>query len=512
MMTKVRKYSVSESEPIRIPGSADSTYLCNRSHSILTSNMSILHSFNKDTICAVATASGVGGIAVIRVSGAEALSIALRLFSPKGKALSPESIRPRHAYYGEVWHECELIDELILTYFHAPHSFTGEDTIELACHGSVYIRRRLLEVLMAEGCRLAQPGEFTRRAYLNGRMDLSSAEAVADIIASESKAQHQMAMKQLRGGYSEELNALREELLRLTGLMELELDFPEEDVEFADRTELLALCDHIELKLQKLIDSYRLGNAVKRGIPVVIVGTTNVGKSTLLNTLLGEERAIVSDIHGTTRDTIEDTMHIGGYLFRFVDTAGLRETADTIESLGIERSRSKIKEADIILAVVDGTRISEANQLDYIKSIWVEREERTVILLVNKSESLTETDRIGLSEALQTKLSTPTRPIFISAREAKGIDELKGELTRVMDTSGANEADLIVSNARHHQLLGEAFEALQRMRSGFDMGLSTDLLTLDLRHAITSIGEITGREITSDDTLHYIFAHFCIGK
>lgn len=467
---------------------------------------------DKSTICAVSTAPGVGGIAVIRVSGPEALPVALRLFRYGGETPVAESVKPRYAYYGEVIAGDELIDEVVLTYFRAPHSFTGEDTVEISCHGSVYIRRRLLESLVGEGCQMAQPGEFTRRAYLNGRMDLSSAEAVADIIASESKAQHQMAMKQLRGGYSEELNALREELLRLTGLMELELDFPEEDVEFADRTELLALCDQIELKLKKLIDSYRLGNAVKRGIPVAIVGTTNVGKSTLLNTLLGEERAIVSDIHGTTRDTIEDTMHIGGYLFRFVDTAGLRETEDTIESLGIERSRSKIKEADIILAVVDGTRISEANQLDYIKSIWDEREERGLILLVNKSESLTEADRIGLSEALQTKLSTSTKPIFISAREAKGIDELKGELTRVMETSGANEADLIVSNARHHQLLREAYDALQHMRSGFDMGLSTDLLTLDLRHAITSIGEITGREITSDDTLHYIFAHFCIGK
>lgn len=467
---------------------------------------------NTATICAVATAPGVGGIAVIRVSGAEALPIALRLFCPKGKGLSVETIKPRHAYYGEVIYEGELVDELILTYFRAPHSFTGEDTVELACHGSVYIRRRLLEALMAEGCRMAEPGEFSRRAYLNGRMDLSHAEAIADIIAAESKAQHHMAMKQLRGGYSEELNHLRAELLRLTALMELELDFPEEDVEFADRTELLALCDQIEFKLKRLIDSYRLGNAVKRGIPVAIVGTTNVGKSTLLNALLGEERAIVSDIHGTTRDTIEDTMHIGGYLFRFVDTAGLRETTDTIESLGIERSRNKIKEADIILAVVDGTRLNEASQLDYIKSIWDERGERTLILLINKSESLTESDRSRLSEALQTKLSTSMKPIFISAREAKGIDELKGELTRVMDTSGANEADLIVSNARHHQLLGEAYDALQRMRSGFDMGLSTDLLTPDLRYAIGSIGEITGREITSDDTLHYIFAHFCIGK
>lgn len=467
---------------------------------------------DKSTICAVSTAPGVGGIAVIRVSGPEALPVALRLFRYGGETPVAESVKPRYAYYGEVIAGDELIDEVVLTYFRAPHSFTGEDTVEISCHGSVYIRRRLLECLVGEGCQMAQPGEFTRRAYLNGRMDLSSAEAVADIIAGESKAQHQMAMKQLRGGYSEELNALREELLRLTGLMELELDFPEEDVEFADRTELLALCDQIELKLKKLIDSYRLGNAVKRGIPVAIVGTTNVGKSTLLNTLLGEERAIVSDIHGTTRDTIEDTMHIGGYLFRFVDTAGLRETDDTIESLGIERSRSKIKEADIILGVLDATRLEEANQLDHIREIWLKRGERTMLVLLNKSENLPEDERNHLDQVLCDSLDCSEKPLFISARSGEGMDQLKEELVKIMDCAQANEADLIVSNARHHQLLREAYDALQRMRSGFDMGLSTDLLTLDLRHAISSIGEITGREITSDDTLHYIFAHFCIGK
>lgn len=463
------------------------------------------------TICAVATAPGVGGIAVIRISGNEALSIALRLFQTKGRNLNIESIRPRHAYYGEVWHEGELVDELILTYFQAPHSFTGEDTIELACHGSVYIRRRLLEALIAEGCRMAEPGEFSRRAYLNGRMDLSHAEAIADIIAAESKAQHQMAMRQLRGGYSEELNALRSELLRLTSLMELELDFPEEDVEFADRSELLSLCQEIEGKLRKLIESYRLGNAVKKGIPVAIVGTTNVGKSTLLNALLGEERAIVSDIHGTTRDTIEDTIHIGGYLFRFVDTAGLRTTSDAIENLGIERSRAKITEADIILAVLDGTRLTEANQLEYLQAIWEQLGTRTALLLINKSESLSQADRNHLTETLSTSLPA-AKPFFISARSGQGLEDLRQALVQTMEQTAMSEADLVVSNARHHHLLNEAFDALQRMRSGFDTGLPTDLLTLDLRQAINSIGAITGQEITSNETLHYIFAHFCIGK
>lgn len=467
---------------------------------------------SSDTICAIATAPGVGGIAVVRISGLKALPVILRLFHHKGKQLSVEGVKPRHAYYGEVIADGELVDEVVMTYFQAPHSFTGEETVEISCHGSIYIRRRLLEILIQEGCRMATAGEFTRRAYLNGRLDLSCAEAVADIIASESKAQHQMAMKQLRGGYSKELNALRKELLRLTGLMELELDFPEEDVVFADRTELVALCDQIERKLKKLIDSYRLGNTVRRGIPVAIVGTTNVGKSTLLNALLGEERAIVSDIHGTTRDTIEEAINIGGYLFRFIDTAGLRKTKDKIESLGIERSRSKIKEAEIILAVLDGTCIDDMGQLDYLSSIWDDRGERTVILLINKSESLGESDRFEIKETLQKKLLTPTQPIFISARHSKGMDELKGMLTQVMEAARANEADLIVSNARHHQLLSEAFDALRQMRSGFEMKLPTDLLTLDLRHAISSIGEITGCEVTSEDTLRYIFAHFCIGK
>ncbi|MDO4707097.1 MAG: tRNA uridine-5-carboxymethylaminomethyl(34) synthesis GTPase MnmE [Porphyromonadaceae bacterium] len=466
---------------------------------------------SSSTICAVATAPGVGGIAVIRISGSEALAITLRLFQAKGRDLNPGSIRSRHAYYGEVWHEGELIDELILTYFQAPCSFTGEDTVELACHGSVYIRRRLLEALIAEGCRIAEPGEFSRRAYLNGRMDLSHAEAIADIISAESKAQHQMAMRQLRGGYSEELNALRAKLLRLTSLMELELDFPEEDVEFADRTELLSLCGNIESKLHKLIESYRLGNAVKRGIPVAIVGTTNVGKSTLLNALLGEERAIVSDIHGTTRDTIEDTIHIGGYLFRFVDTAGLRTTSDTIENLGIERSRAKIEEADIILAVLDGTRLAEANQLEYIQEIWDKLGTRSAQLLINKSENLSETERCHLTETLATSLPT-TQPLFISARLGQGLEDLRQVLVRTMEQTGASEADLVVSNTRHYQLLSEALEALQHMRSGFDAGLPTDLLTLDLRAAINAIGSITGQAITSNEALHYIFAHFCIGK
>lgn len=464
-----------------------------------------------DTICAVATAPGVGGVAIVRVSGACAFACVAQIFRPRFTQFDADNPPLRRAIYGDIYAEGELLDDVLITAFKAPHSYTGEDTIEIACHGSLYIRQILLEELIRQGCRMARAGEFSQRAYLNGRMDLSHAEAVADLIASESKAQHTMAMKQLRGGYSEELNTLRSELLRLTGLMELELDFAEEDVEFADRRELIALSERIEHKLQKLIDSYRLGNALKRGISVAIAGITNAGKSTLLNSLLGEERAIVSDIHGTTRDSIEDTINIGGYLFRFVDTAGLRETADKIESLGIERSRRQITSAEILLALIDGTRLEADRQLEYLHSIYQERKGHNTLILINKCDALTDEQRASIATRLSSEL--PSAPLlYLSAREAKGLDEVRSTLIDLMNRGKAIESDLIVSNARHHQLLCEAYDALRRMRVGLDEGLPTDLLTPDLRQAITSIGEITGQDITSDDTLHYIFAHFCIGK
>ncbi len=448
---------------------------------------------------------------MIRLSGKEAFSIMQSLFQPKNKQISLTNPPIRQALYGDFVYQGEVLDDVIVLYFQGPHSYTGEDSVEITCHGSTYIRQQILKALISQGARMAEAGEYTQRAYLNGRMDLSSAEAVADIIASESKAQHQMAMKQLRGGYSQEFNELREELLRFTGLMELELDFAEEDVEFADRSELLNLQKVVVAKIQKLIDSFKLGNAVKNGIPVAIVGATNVGKSTLLNRLLGEERAIVSDIHGTTRDTIEDIIHLGGYLFRFVDTAGIRETKDEIEALGIERSRNKIQEAQIILAVLDAQRIEETEDIKTQLALLPKDSEAKVILLINKTESLSTEERTALEEKLKKSFGLDD-VISISAKEELALDKVKDKLIELMEDHNLQSSDIIVSNLRHHELLLSAKECLERLAEGLSNGLPTDLLTFELRSAISSIGEITGQAISRDDTLHYIFAHFCIGK
>ncbi len=466
---------------------------------------------NNDTICALATGSNNGAVAMIRLSGKDAFSIMQNLFQPKSKQVNLTNPPIRQALYGDFTYQGEVLDDVIVLYFQGPHSYTGEDSVEITCHGSTYIRQQILKALMSKGARMAEAGEYTQRAYLNGRMDLSSAEAVADIIASESKAQHQMAMKQLRGGYSQEFNELREELLRFTGLMELELDFAEEDVEFADRSELLKLQKVVVAKIQKLIDSFKLGNAVKNGVPVAIVGATNVGKSTLLNRLLGEERAIVSDIHGTTRDTIEDTIHLGGYLFRFVDTAGIRETKDEIEALGIERSRNKIQEAQIILAVLDAQRIEETEDIKTQLALLPEDSEAKVILLINKTENLSAEECTGLEEKLKKSFALDD-VISISAKEELALDKLKDKLISLMEEHNLQSSDIIVSNLRHHELLLSAKECLERLAEGLSNGFPTDLLTFELRSAISSIGEITGQAINRDDTLHYIFKHFCIGK
>ncbi len=467
--------------------------------------------FSTETICARATAPGKGGIAVIRLSGQDAFRIASQFFQKGGKNIDLATQEPRKALFGLWLREEELIDEVVLLPFFAPHSFTGEDCIEVSCHGSPYIVTQILETMTQAGARIARAGEFSQRAYLNGKMDLSSAEAVADIIASESKAQHRMAMKQLRGGYSQEFNELREELLRFTGLMELELDFAEEDVEFADRTELLKLEKLVVSKIWKLIDSFKLGNAVKNGIPVAIVGATNVGKSTLLNSLLGEERAIVSDIHGTTRDTIEDTIHLGGYLFRFVDTAGIRETKDEIEALGIERSRNKIQEAQIILAVLDAQRIEETEDIKQQLVLFPQDSEAKVILLINKTENLSSEECKSLEGKLRQSFNLD-EVLSISAKEELALDTLKDKLVSLMENQSEQASDIVVSNLRHQELLLSAKECLERLAEGLSNGLPTDLLTFELRSAISSIGEITGQAINRDDTLHYIFAHFCIGK
>lgn len=448
---------------------------------------------------------------MIRLSGSEAFKLMEGLFVPKSKAINLNTPPIRQAIYGNFVYNDEVLDDVIVLYFQGPHSYTGEDSVEITCHGSTYIRQQILRALIGKGARMAEAGEYTQRAYLNGRMDLSSAEAVADIIASESKAQHQMAMKQLRGGYSREFNELREELLRFTGLMELELDFAEEDVEFADRGELLSLQAKVVAKIEKLIHSFKFGNAVKNGIPVAIVGATNVGKSTLLNSLLGEERAIVSNIHGTTRDTIEDTINLGGYLFRFVDTAGIRETKDEIEALGIERSRNKIQEAQIILAVLDAQRIEETEDIKEQLALLPEDSEAKILLLINKTETLSREECLALEQKLAMSFDVE-QVLSISAKEELALDKLKEELIALMERNQLNSSDIVVSNLRHHELLLSAKACLERLAEGLAQGLPTDLLTFELRSAISSIGEITGQAINRDDTLHYIFKNFCIGK
>lgn len=464
------------------------------------------------TICAIATAPGRGGIAIIRLSGSDALSIASHHLYRRGVSVEMEHCPPRRAIYAEFHHGEELIDEVIVLPFVAPNSFTGEDVVEIHCHGSAYITRRILEALTSHGAVMARPGEFSQRAYLNGRMDLTQAEAVADIIASETEAQHRMAMSQMRGGFSNELRRLRDELLRFTALMELELDFPEEDVEFADRSELRALSIEIESKVRRLIESYRLGNAIKNGIPVALIGATNVGKSTLMNTLMGEERAIVSDIHGTTRDTIEDTLTLGGYLFRFIDTAGLRQTSDQIEELGIERSRSKMKTAAIVLLLVDPLRLEDEEQKAVLNEVNQAERSSNLLIIINKSDLITPEALDSTRKTLMVQGFTNEEIIPLIANDDQAVDTLRERLITLMDQREAQQTDILVNNARHHQLLTDVATALRRLDEGFDAGTPTDLLTLELRTAIHAIGEITGQQITSDDALHYIFAHFCIGK
>ena len=470
-----------------------------------------------DTICAVATAPGVGGISVIRISGSEAIGIVDQIFSCR-EVRTLERAKDRTAYFGRFSHEGTVIDEGLVSCFRAPRSYTGEDVVEISCHGSVFIQQKLLEALTDQGCRMAEPGEFTRRAYLHGKMDLSRAEAVADLIDSESEAQHRMALTQMRGGYSAEFAQLRERLIHLTSLMELELDFSEEDVTFADRSQLLLLLDELTKKIVRLTESFRLGNAIKRGIPVAIVGATNVGKSTLLNALLGEERAIVSDIPGTTRDTIEDVLNIDGILFRFIDTAGLRSTDDSIEALGIDRSYDKMDKASLVLLLIDALRLSAEDYSKAIIQLLSRLGDKPYLVLLNKVDAL-DPQAISpivtaLDRLLSEHISTATKPLIvpISAKHGDGLDVLRSNLLQALSLPKLTAADLVVSNARHHALLNTALESLQIVRQGLSEGLPTDLLTPDLRGAIIAIGEVTGEDITSDSVLHNIFAHFCIGK
>ena len=449
---------------------------------------------NNDTICAIATPHGMGAIAVVRISGSEAISVVSRLFQQNGKPFDCEKVISHKAYFGQIVVDGEMIDEVLVTFFKGPHSFTGEDSAEISVHGSTYIQQRLLEVLMAHGIRLAEAGEYTRRAFVNRKFDLAQAEAIADLISSESQSAHRLAISQLKGGFSKELQIMRSKLVEISALMELELDFSEEDVEFADRSQLKALLDETLSHVNRLTDSFRMGNAIKNGVPVAIVGATNAGKSTLLNALLGEERAIVSDIAGTTRDTIEETLNLDGTLFRFIDTAGLRETEEVIEKIGIERTMQKMKNATIIIGLLD-INDPEIDKTATLISSHVSPAEQQLILVVNK---------IDLGD------NPSTSPyLAISAKTGRGLDEMKSKLIQCCPRI-ENETTM-VTNLRHFEALKQAQSSLLEVKKGLEVGLPTDLITQDLRQALYYLGSITG-EITTDEVLGTIFSRFCIGK
>ena len=479
--------------------------------------------YTDDTICAIATAQG-GAIGTIRVSGKEAISITDKIFTPVNGAPLSER-KPYTLTFGHITNEGgEIVDEVLVSLFRGPHSYTGEDSTEISCHGSSYILQQVMQLLIKNGCRAAGPGEFTQRAFLNGKMDLSQAEAVADLIASTSASTHRMAMNQMRGGFSRELSALREKLLHLTSLMELELDFSDhEELEFADRSELSEIASQVETVINGLVNSFSVGNAIKNGIPVAIIGETNAGKSTLLNALLNEERAIVSDIHGTTRDVIEDTMNINGILFRFIDTAGIRETTDTIESLGIERSFQKLDQASIVLWVIDSTEAKV--QIDALKDKVIPRcEGKKLILVMNKCDIAN--DAVIHSECLKdlpcANIINPIsvsgdsgmnyQVIYIAAKQRIGIAELQKLLIKAAALPEVTQNDVVVSNVRHYEALSHALEAIHRVQDGMSMGLSGDLVSQDLRECLFHLAEIVGGEITNDEVLGNIFKNFCIGK
>ena len=444
------------------------------------------------TICALATAPG-GALGIIRISGPQTLEILSRIFS---KDLTKE--QPNTTHYGHIKDGTEIIDEVLVSIFRAPHSYTGEDSAEISCHGSRYILNKVLELLIQNGCRMAEPGEFTQRAYLNGKMDLSQAEAVADLIASSNKATHDIALNQLRGHFSTELSRLREQLLQLTSLLELELDFSDhEDLEFADRSELLELSKTIDNHILRLASSFETGQALKNGIPVAIIGKTNVGKSTLLNRLLKDDRAIVSDIHGTTRDTIEDTIDIHGVTFRFIDTAGIRQTTDEIELIGINRTYAAIEKARIVLWLID----TEPSTED-INDLTKRTENKKLIVLKNKSDK-NDNNSYNL-------LNLPF--IAISAKFGTGIEALEQAIYEAADIPTLQEGDIIVTNARHYEALTLAHSHLQRVIDGLQQQLSGDLLSEDLRQALDTLAEITGGQITPNEVLGNIFKNFCVGK
>jgi len=467
----------------------------------------------KDTIIALATPSGAGAIAIIRVSGIEAISLVDRFFrSIHGKELIRQ--KSHTILLGHIVEGKKTYDQVLVSVFKNPHSYTGEDVVEISCHGSQYIQQQIIQLFLRNGCRMADAGEFTLRAFLNGKLDLSQAEAVADLIASDNEASHQIAMQQMRGGFSSEIKALGDELLNFASLIELELDFAEEDVEFANRNQFKELLTRIQNVLRRLIDSFAVGNVIKNGIPVAIVGEPNVGKSTLLNALLNEERAIVSEIAGTTRDTIEDEISIGGLGFRFIDTAGIRETEDVVEGIGIRKTFEKIEQAQVILYLINGEEVqAKGNQLEglnlELQKLKNKYPQKPIIALVNKTDLI----NIETKNKLNSTLSAVEGLVIqlLSAKTREGVDELKNQLLQFVNTGALRNNETIVTNSRHYDSLIKALEAIEKVNLGMDDDLSGDLLSLDIREALHHFGEITG-EITSDDLLGNIFANFCIGK
>lgn len=460
---------------------------------------------SESTICAVAT-SGTGALAVLRVSGPEAYEVVQKIFKPASAAKRLASLKANTIHFGTINHNDEIVDEVLVSLFRAPHSYTGEDVIEISCHGSTYIQKRILELLIGAGAAPAKPGEFTQRAFLNGKMDLSQAEAVADLIAAESKASHDVALKQIRGGFSKKIKELRDRLLHFISLIELELDFSEEDVEFADRKELTRLVTEVKELVDTLKDSFQLGNVIKTGVPVAIVGRPNVGKSTLLNALLNEERAIVSEIEGTTRDSIEDTIVIEGITYRFIDTAGIRETADTIEKLGIKRTYQKIEQASLVMLLVEASDGQEI-MLESLKAIRQQLISRSshLILVVNKSD-------IGDPNVFDDNLLGVNEHICrISAKNGQNIDTLRKILIDAVNIGSIKHQDVLISNIRHFNALTSASESLNRVLGGLSSSLPQDLLAQDIRETLHFLGEITG-EVTTDEILGNIFKNFCIGK
>ncbi len=493
------------------------------------------------TICALSTPSGIGGIAVVRISGPDAISACAKVFQPFKAAHTLDQRATHTLTFGRIIHPDthEVLDEVVVALYRAPHSFTGEDVVEISCHGSAYIQQELLHVLTSNcGVRMAQGGEFTRRAFANGRMDLSQAEAVADLISAQNAAAHRLAFSQMKGSISRKLDTLHDQLLRLSSLLELELDFSEEDVEFADRSELLDIARQIDAEVVRLSDTFRTGQAIRNGIPVAIIGETNVGKSTLLNHLLGDERAIVSDVHGTTRDVIEDTILLDGQLIRFIDTAGIRDTSDQVESMGIERTYQRLERAQIVLWLIDGTRLADAastqrciqDTLDVYRRIQPYLHDQQLLLVINKIDLIPSETLHANLPLLQQALDEAGLPpkqtgqsglppfrgdrgglLLLSAKHSLGFDHLRDVLVRATRLPQA-QGDVVLTNQRHYEAMQEAHVALQHVIDGLESHLSGDLVAEDLHAVIDALNSVLGRSITSQDTLNNIFKHFCIGK